>query len=48
MGDVFRGINRAKHAEHATYVVAWCLWEARTTTEDPMSPNPIYCEQMLY
>ena len=25
-----------------------CLWEARTTTDDPMSPNPVYCEQTRY
>ena len=25
-----------------------CLWEARTTTGDPMYPNPVACEQTRY
>ena len=25
-----------------------CLWEARTTTGDPMYPNPVSCEQTRY
>ena len=38
----------ARRAGRATLCGGGCLWEARTTTGDPMYPNPVACEQTRY